>query len=80
MIYTTLLNSVSSLIESLPMHALALGTETIAQVKGDSGQCHVVLRDITKEFGKVWHVGLNYKILYLVLPTSIEKAFLRLSN
>ena len=54
-------------------HALALATETVAQQKADSGQCHIVLRDITKAFDKVWHSGLKYKILHLGLPTSMEK-------
>lgn len=54
-------------------HALAIATETIAQKKADSGQCHVVLRDITKAFDKVWHLGLKYKILHLDLPVCLEK-------
>lgn len=54
-------------------HALALATEAIAQYKADSGQCHVVLRDITKAFDKVWHLGLKYKILHLDLPVCLEK-------
>lgn len=54
-------------------HALALTTETIAQQKADRGQCQIVLRDITKAFDKVWHLGLKYKILHLGLPTTFEK-------
>lgn len=54
-------------------HALALITESIAQYKAHRGQCHLVLRDITKAFDKVWHLGLKYKILHLNLPEVSEK-------
>ena len=54
-------------------HALALITEQIAQYKSDKGQCQVILRDISKAFDKVWHIGLKYKILHLKLPITIEK-------
>lgn len=54
-------------------HALALITESIAQYKAQKGQCHLVLRDITKAFDKVWHLGLKYKILHLNLPVVSEK-------
>ena len=54
-------------------HALAIVTEKIAQLKGDRGQCQVMLRDVTKAFDQVWHCGLIYKIQQLQLPTLIEK-------
>lgn len=54
-------------------HALALTVETIAQYKADGGQCQIILRDITKAFDKVWHLGLKYKILHLGLPITYEK-------
>ena len=54
-------------------HALAITTEYIALSKADGGQCHIVLRDITKAFDKVWHRGLKYKLLNLGLPTITEK-------
>lgn len=54
-------------------HALALITELIAHCKSDKGQCNLVLRDITKAFDKVWHLGLKHKILQLGLPTIYEK-------
>lgn len=54
-------------------HALALITECIAQNKGNRGQCHIVLRDITKAFDKVWHLGLKFKLLHLGLPDISEK-------
>lgn len=54
-------------------HALALATESIAHYKADKGQCQIVLRDITKAFDKVWHLGLKHKILQLGLPTIYEK-------
>ena len=53
--------------------ALALITEEISQNKSDKGQCQVILRDISKAFDKVWHLGLKYKILQLNTPTTIEK-------
>lgn len=54
-------------------HALALASESMAQSKADNGQCHVVLRDVTKAFDKVWHLGIKYKILNINLPTIAEK-------
>lgn len=53
--------------------AIAIITEQIAQNKADGGQCSVVLRDITKAFDKVWHLGIKYKLLHLGLPTIIEQ-------
>lgn len=53
--------------------ALALITEQIAQNKSDKGHCQVVLRDISKAFDKVWHLGLKYKLLQLNIPITIEK-------
>lgn len=54
-------------------HALAIITEKIAQNKADKGQCQVIMRDVTKAFDKVWHLGLKYKIQHLQFPTSLEK-------
>ena len=54
-------------------HALAMVTEKIAQNKADGGQCQVIMRDVSKAFDQVWHVGLKYKILQLHLPLSTEK-------
>ena len=48
-------------------------TEDIAQQKAHKGQCHIVMRDITKAFDKVWHLGLKYKLLQLNLPIIMEK-------
>ena len=53
--------------------ALALVCEQIAQCKADGGQCHLVLRDITKAFDTIWHQGLMYKILHLGLPENLER-------
>lgn len=53
--------------------ALALITEQIAQYKADNGQCNIVLRDISKAFDKVWHIGLKYKLLQLDLPEVLER-------
>ena len=38
----------------------------------NSGQCHIVLRDVSKAFDKVWHPGLKYKLLNLNLPPLAE--------
>ncbi len=48
-------------------------TETNAQNKSARGECHIVLRDITKAFDKVWHPGMKSKILNLKLPVILEK-------
>lgn len=56
-------------------HALALATETVVQQKADGGQCHLILRDITKAFDKVWHLGMKYSILHLGLLVILEKLF-----
>ena len=53
--------------------AIALIAEKVAQNKRKNGQCQIVLRDITKAFDKVWHIGLKYKILQLNLPITLEK-------
>lgn len=53
--------------------ALALITEQIAHYKADGGQCHIVMRDISKAFDKVWHLGLKFKILHLGLPEVVER-------
>ena len=55
------------------IHALALITEKIAQCKADKGQCQVIMRDVSKAFDQVWHLGLKYKIQQLRLPMSTEK-------
>ena len=44
----------------------------IAQHKSDNGHCQVILRDISKAFDKVWHLGLKHKLLHLNLPPTIE--------
>ena len=54
-------------------HALAIITEKIAQNKADKGQCQVIMRDVSKAFDQVWHLGLKYKIQQLQLPLSTEK-------
>ena len=54
-------------------HALAIITEKIAQNKADKGQCQVIMRDVSKAFDQVWHLGLKFKIQQLRLPLSTEK-------
>lgn len=53
-------------------HALAVAIETVAQYKADRGQCHIVIRDITNAFDKVWHLGFEYKSLHLYLVIPLE--------
>ena len=72
LICTTQISSASGTREAQHT-ALAIITEKIAQLKGDTGQCQVILRDVTKAFDQVWHCGLKFKIQQLQLPTTIEK-------
>lgn len=53
--------------------ALTIITETIAQSVNRKQQCHIILRDVSKAFDKVWHNGLKYKILQLGLPPHMER-------
>ena len=53
--------------------ALAITTEQISHYKSDKGQCQLVLRNISKAFDKVWHIGIKYKSLKLNLPPTTEK-------
>lgn len=53
--------------------AIALTSEIVAQNLSQRHQCHIVLRDVTKAFDKVWHEGLKYKILQLNLPGHLER-------
>ena len=53
--------------------ALALITEKIARTKRHRSQVNLILRDVSKAFDKVWHTGLQYKILQLGLPKLYEK-------
>lgn len=48
--------------------AIALITELIAMGKIKGNQVNVVSRDISKAFDKVWHLGLQYKLINLGLP------------
>ena len=34
--------------------------------------CNLLLRDVSKAFDRVWHLGLKYKILHLGLPVPVE--------
>ena len=54
-------------------HAIATATETLALHEALGHRCNVVLRDVSKAFDKVWHVGLKYKLLHLRLPPPIER-------
>lgn len=53
--------------------AIALATEIIAQETAQRNQVNIVLRDVSKAFDKVWHTGLQYKLLQCNLPTQYEK-------
>ncbi len=39
----------------------------------DKRQVYLVLRDVAKEFDKVWHNELKYKLLGIGLPSFLEK-------
>ena len=47
--------------------------EKIAINQKMGSQCNIVCRDVAKTFDKVWHQGLQYKILQLQLPDVTEK-------
>ena len=53
--------------------ALAITTELIADALSSKKQCHLVLRDVSKAFDKVWHNGLKFKIAQLQLPDITTK-------
>lgn len=54
-------------------HAIAVATETIAIHMTHRSRCNLVLRDVSKAFDKVWHIGLKCKILHLGLPAHVER-------
>lgn len=54
-------------------HAIAMATETLAVHHASRNRCNLVLRDVSKAFDKVWHMGLKFKILHLGLPAPVER-------
>ncbi len=52
--------------------AITTTYETITNALADKKQVYMVLRDVAKAFDKLWHNGLNYKILRLGLPDTLE--------
>lgn len=52
--------------------AIAIPTETLALHEASGYKCNLVLRDVSKAFEKVWHLGLKYKLPHLGLPASME--------
>ena len=54
--------------------AITLGTELIAQARSKKRPVVVILRDVSKAFDKVWHLGLKVKIqrLHRILPDRIR--------
>ncbi|XP_063850376.1 uncharacterized protein LOC135094309 [Scylla paramamosain] len=55
------------------VHAIALATETMGIHQAGGFRCNLVLRDVSKAFDRVWHLGLKYKILHLGLPAPVER-------
>lgn len=53
--------------------ALALITENIALSKAKKHNINIVLRDISKAFDKVWHLGLKYKVLNTNIPSYMKR-------
>ena len=53
--------------------ALALFHETISNAHHKNHTTDVVLRDVAKAFDKVWHDGLNHKILRLNIHSSFKR-------
>ena len=54
-------------------HTIAITTETLVIHQASGHRCNIVLRDVSKAFDKVWHLGLKYKVLHLGLPDSVER-------
>ena len=54
-------------------HAVAVATETLAVLEASGHRCNLVLRDVSKAFDKVWHLGLKFKMLHLGLPGPLER-------
>ncbi len=46
----------------------------VAESLANKYQCHVILRDVAKAFDKVWHAGLEFKILLPGLPDISTKS------
>ena len=40
--------------------------------QANGSRCNLVLRDVSKAFDRVWHLGLKYKILHLDLTAPVE--------
>ena len=53
--------------------ALATLNETLASAKAHRQCTDIVLRDVSKAFDKVWHVGLTFKIVNLALHTCFTR-------
>lgn len=56
--------------------ALAMFHETVVRHKARKHPVDVVLRDVSKAFDKVWHRGLELKILRLGLPSALSQIIL----
>ena len=54
-------------------HAITIATETLVVHQASKYRCNVVLRDVSKAFDKVWHLGLKFKLLHLGLPDPAER-------
>ena len=53
-------------------HTIAITTETLVIHQASGHRCNIVLRDVSKAFDKVWHLGLKYKVLHLRLSGPVE--------
>uniref|UniRef100_A0A0P4WD55 Reverse transcriptase domain-containing protein n=1 Tax=Scylla olivacea TaxID=85551 RepID=A0A0P4WD55_SCYOL len=54
-------------------HAIAMATESLAIHHAFGYRCNLALRDISKAFDRMWHLGLKFKILHLGLPGPVER-------
>ena len=54
-------------------HAIAVASETIGLHLANRDRCNLTLRDVSKAFDKVWHLGLQFKLLHLGLPGLVER-------
>ena len=53
--------------------AIATAYEWFARARAQNCQTYAVLRDVSKAFDKVWHLGLKYKILHLGVDERVER-------
>ena len=54
-------------------HAIAVASEAVALHLASNDSCNITLRDVSKAFDRVWHQGLQFKLLNLGLPDTVGR-------